>query len=637
MTEFRDVLASRTLVADGAMGTQLRSYLQRREPEGALELLCLTRPELVQHVHREYTEAGADLITTNTFGASSLRLRSLGREEETEAVNRRAVELARAVAESAPRRIFVAGSMGPLGSLRYGADIIRPDQMVAVYARQAKVLAEAGVDCLVLETMSDYRELVAAARAALETGLPVVGHVVVGDDGTVAGHIDLYNVIRKLEGMGVDAVGLNCRLGPTAMTRIARQLATYASRPLSLQPNAGNLHVDTYGRMEVVGQPSDFAALGHACAELHVGLVGGCCYTTPEHIRVLREAVPLEEVKHGGTEDTERTTRRGQTDEPLASSVSTALCPPCLRVSSSRGETGPRPPSTLATKLAAGKFVTCVEIDPPTDEEVQADPGILAYKVDGARYLEERCGVDVVTVADHTMGRPWLDGFPFAEALRPHLRETDVLLHYTCRNKAETDITGNFASFKLYNYRNILVITGDRPPHDKAFYEYSSATLIRRIREEHGDHFFIACSFDHNRGAEREGTIGIDTEVRRLERKIESGAQLALTQPIYSRERLDLLREKTAHLPIPILPGIMPILSPQHARTVNQFPGIIVPDAVIERMETAGEDRARRAAISVELASEILRGVRELGFPGVYLITPLNRYDVIRRVLAGTE
>src|SRR5439155_25120833 len=153
------------------------------------------------------------------------------------------------------------------------------------------------------------------------------------------------------------------------------------------------------------------------------------------------------------------------------------------------------------------------EIDPPTDEEVQADPGVLASKIDGARSPEERCGIDVVTVADHTMGRPWLDGFPFAEALRPHLRETDILLHYTCRNKAETDIAGNFASFKLYGYRNILIITGDRPPSDKAFYEYSSATLMKRIREEHGDYFLIAGSFDHNRGSEREGTIGIDAEL----------------------------------------------------------------------------------------------------------------------------
>lgn len=617
MADFREALRERTLVCDGAMGTQLRSYLQRSEPEGSLELLNVTRPELVQHVHREYIEAGADIITTNTFGASALRLRAMGREEATETINRRAVELARAVAESASRRVFVAGSVGPLGALRYPADVIRPEQMVEVYARQVRALVDAGVDALLLETMSDYREAVAATEAALASGVPVATHVVCADGETVEGHIDLYNIVRKLESMGVDAVGLNCRIGPDLMIRIARKLASFASRPLCLQPNAGNLDVDTYGRMEVVGQPGAFASLARACGELGVGIVGGCCYTTPEHIAALRETL--------GNDWSTR--RRGEAVKQRDAGGHRLP----------EGQTGPRPPSTLAAKLAARQFVTCVEIDPPTDEEVQADPGILAYKVDGARYLEERCGVDVITVADHTMGRPWLDGFPFAEALRPHLRETDILLHYTCRNKAETDIAGNFASFKLYGYRNILIITGDRPPSDKAFYEYSSATLMKRIREEHGDYFLIAGSFDHNRGSEREGTIGIDAELRRLQRKIEAGAQVALTQPIYSPDRVALLREKTAGMPIPILPGIMPILSPQHARTVNKFPGIIVPDEVIARMETAGDDRARRAALSVEMAAEIACAVREAGFPGIYLITPLNRFDVIRRVLAALD
>lgn len=604
MNDFRQAVRERTLVADGAMGTQLRAYLHGDEREAALELLSLSRPELVMHVHREYAEAGAEVLMTNTFGASALRLRMVGREDDLERVNRRAVELARAVAESAPRPTWVAGSIGPLGALRYPADVIRPEQMEAAFARQAQALAAAGADLLVVETMDDYREAVAAVAAALATGLPVVAQVVSDDGETIAGHIDLYTVVKKLEAMGVDAVGLNCRIGPDAMLEVARKLATFASRPLAVQPNAGNLHVDAYGRMQVLGRPGAFATLARACPELGVGLVGGCCYTTPEHVAALREAL---------------------------SGATLHAVPAVPR----RSATGPRPPSSFQEKLEAGKFVTCVEIDPPTDEEVQADPGVLAYKIDGARYLEERCDIDAVTVADHTMGRPWLDGFPFAEALRPHLREADILLHYTCRNKAETDISGNFASFKLYGYRNILVITGDRPTSDKAFYEYSSPTLIARIRKEHGDQFFLAASFDHNRGRERPGTEGIDAEVKRLLRKVQAGAQVALTQPIYSSDRVALLREKLAEVPIPILPGVMPILSPRHAHTVNQFPGIVVPDRVIERLEAAGEDRGERARISIEIAAETARAIREAGFPGLYLITPLNRFDVIRGVLAA--
>jgi methionine synthase I (cobalamin-dependent)/5,10-methylenetetrahydrofolate reductase len=604
--DFRQAVRERTLVADGAMGTQLRAYLHGDDREGALELLNLSRPELVMHIHREYVEAGADVLMTNTFGASTLRLRALGREGDLEAVNRRAVELARAVAEGAPRPIWVAGSIGPLGALRYPADAIRPEAMQAVFERQVQALVVAGVDLFVIETMDDLREVVAATAAALATGKPVVAQVVSSDGETVAGHIDLYTVVKKLEAMGVDAVGLNCRIGPDAMLEVARKLASFVSRPLALQPNAGSLLVDTYGRMEVVGRPGAFATLARACPELGVGLVGGCCYTTPEHVAALKETL----------------------------SGATVHTVPALP---RREATGPRPPSSFQQKLEAGKFVTCVEIDPPTDEEVQEDPGVLVSKIDGARYLEEQCDIDVVTVADHTMGRPWLDGFPFAEALRPHLREADILLHYTCRNKAETDISGNFASFKLYGYRNILVITGDRPPSDKAFYEYSSPTLIARIRKEHGDYFFLTASFDHNRGREREGTGGIDAEVRRLKRKVDAGAQVALTQPIYSDERVALLREKTAEIGIPIIPGVMPILSPRHAHTVNRFPGIIVPESVIQRLEAAGEDRTERARISVEIASETARAIRKAGFPGLYLITPLNRFDVIRRVLAAVE
>jgi methionine synthase I (cobalamin-dependent) len=258
MGDFRSALRERLLVCDGAMGTQLRSYLQRGEPEGALELLNLARPELVQHVHREYVEAGADIITTNTFSASALRMRAMGREAETEAVNRRAVELARTVAASATRPVFVAGSMGPLGALRYGADVIRPEQMVAVYARQAEALAAAGVDLLLLETLSDFREAVAATEAALATGLPVVVHVVCEDGETVAGHIDLYNVVRRLESAGADAIGLNCRVGPDLMLQLARGLASYASRPLSLQPNAGDSRTPS--------PPSPAKEPGSACA-----------------------------------------------------------------------------------------------------------------------------------------------------------------------------------------------------------------------------------------------------------------------------------------------------------------------------------------------------------------------------------
>jgi methionine synthase / methylenetetrahydrofolate reductase(NADPH) len=620
---FEDRLRAGVLLADGAMGTRLRTFLPPETLEQPLELLNLTRPELVQHVHREYMDAGAGILTANSYSASSVVLASRGLADSMEAINRRAVELARAVADSAARPVFVAASVGPLGAARYSSDTIRLSQMEAVFDRQIGILVEAGVDAIFIETMDEYREALAATTAARRYNVPVVTHLVSEDGHTLGAHVDLYSAIRKIEELGVLAIGLNCRIGPDAMLSVARRVGRYAGTPLSLQPNAGNLQVDGYGRMEILGLPEDFEAFARAAPDLGVRILGGCCHTTPAHIAALRSGL--------ASRETSASAGPGATDTPNSTArVTRAPAEPA-----ERPKTGPRPPSGLAERFGRGKFVLCVEIDPPTDDEVQADPGVLSYKVDGARYLEERCGIDVVTVADHTMGRPWLDGLPFAETLRPHLKSAEILLHYSCRNKAETDITGNFASFKLYGYRNILIITGDHPPSSECFYQYSSPTLIQRVRKEHGDYFFLSCSFDHNRGRTREGDGGLDGEIKRLMRKVAAGAQIALTQPIYSAERLIRLREKTAELGVPVLPGIMPILSVRHAETVNQFPGIVVPGSVMERLAEAGEDRRERARVSVEIASETARAVREAGFPGIYLITPMNRFDVIQKVLSA--
>ena len=394
----------------------------------------------------------------------------------------------------------------------------------------------------------------------------------------------------------VAAIGTNCRVGPNSMKRTARRLLELTALPISMQPNAGALGVDYTGRMETLGGPDDFAEMARWAVQNGIMMVGGCCHSTPRHIMAMRDAL------------------NRITTQPTVSR--------------------PHPTrSRLERKLQEDKFITCVEIDPPTDGAYQRKPGILQQKIDGARYLEQRHGVDVITIADHTMGQPWLDPFPFAEAMRPNLREADLLVHYSCRNKGETDITGNFAGFKLYGYRNILIITGDPPanPDEDSFFRYSSVKLIKRINQEHPDHFLLACAFDHTRGIHR-GERGIDGEVRRLKRKIDAGAQLALTQPVFL-DRIDLLHSKTKEIPIPILPGIMPIFSLQHAETVSQFGGIIIPDYVKERLAQAGDNRKAKTEAAIEIAGDVARRVKELGFPGIYIISSFNRFDVIAGVI----
>ncbi len=579
------------LLWDGAMGTELAK--QHGLP-GHLtaEALNLAAPDAVRAVHHAYVAAGADILQTNTYQATRVALEPQGLDVER--VNVAAVQHARAVATGASRQVWVAGSLGPLGEKRYAMDILSDEQMESVYAEQIAVLQHTGVDLLVAETMGDYREVMAVTRAAKRVApeLPIVVQMEVTDGQTLGGRIDLGLVVRELEKLDVDAIGANCRVGPDAMRRTAQRLLELTQLPISLQPNAGTIGIDYTGRMHAFGSPDDFADMARWALEHGVTMLGSCCHSGPSHTAAMRralDAVTLDEL------------------------------PPRPHRSRSR----------LESRLRSGDFVICVEIDPPTDDEFQRNPGVLQQKIDGARYLEQRHNVDVITIADHTMGKPWLDPFPFAEVIRPYLRSADLLLHYSCRNKAETDVTGNFASFKLYGYRNVLIITGDPPANadEESFFRWSSTKLLARISEEHRDSFFLACAFDHTRGMHR-GERGIEGEVRRLERKVESGARLALTQPVFL-DRIDLLREKTKHLPVPILPGIMPIFSLKHAETVSQFGGIVVPEYVVERMRAAGDDREAKTRAATEIAGDVARRAKELGFPGIYLISSFNRWDVI--------
>lgn len=597
---FSHEMFKRPLLWDGAMGTELATIHNGLLVENAtVEALNITAPDAIRSIHQTYVAAGADILQTNSYQATRLSLEAQGLSVEE--VNRAAVHHARTVADSASRQVWVAGTIGPLGEQRYAFDILSDRQIKKVYAAQIHALVEAGVDLLVAETMNDLREALAVAKAAQAYApeVPLVVQLAVLDSETLGGRIDLAAAVKQLEAAGVAAIGSNCRVGPDSMKYTARRLLELTTLPISIQPNAGTLGVDHAGRMETLGDYDEFADMARWAVAHDIMMVGGCCHTTPRHIMAMRRALD---------------------DIAQTSTVSTVSRPHPVR-------------SRLERKLQEGKFITCVEIDPPTDGAYQRKPSILQQKIDGARYLEQRHGVDVITIADHTMGQPWLDPFPFAEAMRPNLREADLLVHYSCRNKAETDITGNFAGFKLYGYRNILIITGDPPanPDEESFFRYSSVKLIKRINQDHPDHFLLACAFDHTRGIHR-GERGIDGEVRRLQRKIDAGAQLALTQPVFL-DRIDLLYNKTKALPIPVLPGIMPIFSLQHAETVSQFGGIVIPDYVKERMAEAGDNRKAKTEAAIDIAGDVARRVKELGFPGIYIIGSFNRFDVIAGVI----
>ncbi len=602
MSSLRELLRTlateggKPLLWDGAIGTELAASIGGLHDDITVELLNCTAPDAVRSIHQAYVAAGADIIQTNTYQATRLTLQRRGYDVKT--VNRAAVRHARAIADNASHKVWVVGSMGPLGETRYAFDVLSDKQMEEVYAEQIRVLVDEGVDGLLAETMGDIREVLAVARAArrIAPNVPIIVQLEVLDAQTLGGRIDLATVLRHLEPLGIDAVGANCRVGPEVMERTAQRLLELTDLPISIQPNAATIGIDYTGRTHVLGEPAEFAQMAQWAMENGIVMVGGCCHSTPRHVMAMRQTLDR-----------------------------TPILPLPARPRRSR--------SRLERRLKEGEFVVCVEIDPPTDGEYQSNPGVLQQKIDGARYLEQQQGVDVITIADHTMGKPWLDPFPFAEVLRPNLKNADLLLHYSCRNKAETDITGNFASFKLYGYRNILIITGDPPanPEETVFFKTNSAKLLDRVSTDHPDGFYLACAFDHTRGMQR-GESGIEGEVKRLERKIAAGAQLALTQPVFL-DRIDLLRQKTKHLNVPILPGVMPIFSLRHAETVSQFGGIVIPDYVKEKMAAAGENRDAKTEAAIVVAADVARRARELGFPGIYLISSFNRYDVIAAVI----
>src|SRR5262249_48882758 len=236
-------------------------------------------------------------------------------------------------------------------------------------------LVEAGVDVLVVETMDDYREIAAALKAARQHPVPLVLQVECRDGETVGGAIDLAAVIQRAEALGADVVGANCRIGPDLMLDVARKLTRLTELPVAVQPNAGNFAVDAYGRLHVAGTRAAFERMATEALDLGVSIVGGCCYTTPEHIAAVRTAVDRWQ-----SPETPRTTRQF-----------------FVHGARSGEEVERRVPSKLETKLAEGRFIVCVEVDPPTDEECRKDPGILGLKIDGARYLDRRCGVDIIT------------------------------------------------------------------------------------------------------------------------------------------------------------------------------------------------------------------------------------------------
>ena len=596
-------------VFDGAMGTQL--YGRGVFVNVCYDEVTLSRPDLVRQIHRDYVDAGAEIVETNTFGANPVKLSAYGLAERTEELNRAAARLAR---EAVGTRASVAGAIGPLGIRIEPCGPTSRDEATAHFRRQVLGLLEGGVEGFVLETFSDLAEIECAYRAVrAETDLPVVAQMTVGPDGKTAYGTDPAHLTRALTDLGADVIGLNCSVGPAVMLAAIEEMAEATTAPLSAQPNAG-VPRTVRDRQIYLASPEYVAEYARRMIQDGVRFLGGCCGTTPAHIRAIRDVV-------GEAAGRPATTR---VSVPRAVEKRAAVEPVPLRDR-----------SKLGAKLADGRLVLSVEIRPPHGWNA-------AEVAEPARALAA-AGVDVVTLVDTARSRIRM-GSLAAATLVQHEASIEAVVHYTCRGKNMLTMLSDLLGAAALGLRNVLVVSGDPP----ALGPYPDATEVFDIDSIGLTHLVQGL----NRGVDPGGaTIGAPTqfvqgvqvsegaqdralELERFAYKLEAGADFAVTQPVFDVADLEPFLELAARHRTPVIAGILPFPSLRTAEFfANEVPGISVPANVVERMrraEASGPEAAGEEGVRIAL--EVIAAARPL-VQGFHLGAPRRNVEVALRVL----
>ncbi|HXH07060.1 MAG TPA: bifunctional homocysteine S-methyltransferase/methylenetetrahydrofolate reductase [Vicinamibacterales bacterium] len=584
---FLEALDRRVLVCDGAMGTMLYAkgvFLNR-----CFDELNVTQPDLVLEVHQAYVRAGAEVLETNTFGANRVKLASFGLADRLHAIN---VQGARIARHAARDEIYVAGAIGPLGIRIEPWGKTGVDEAEAFFREQAQALLEGGVDLFILETFRDLSEIRAAIRAVRALcALPVVAQMTTEEDGNSLDGTPPEEFAPALEAEGADVVGVNCSVGPAAMLETIERIARVTRARLSAQPNAGRPR-DIEGRNIYLCSPEYMASYARRFIAAGVKLVGGCCGTTPEHIRSIRQAV--------------RAMAPAPPERPRAVTVE-------------RPRAEPHPPvpreekSRMANALARGQFVVAVELLPPRGYRTDA-------LLEQARQLRIH-GIDLVNVPDGPRATARMSALAVALLVQQHTG-LEPILHYACRDRNLLGMQSDLLGAHAMGIRNLLIVTGDPPragesPAATGVFDVDSIGLtnvvarLNRGLDIGGQPIGQPTAF-HIGVAANPTAPDLDREVRRFEYKVEAGAEFAVTQPIYDVAALEAFLARIAHVRIPILAGLVPFQSARHAEFLaNEVPGVRVPEALVERMRRAHskEDaRAEGLAIAREVA-ERLRGL----------------------------
>ena len=612
--KFQQVLdqIERPIVTDGAMGTLLHE--RGIEIDACFDELNLTNPALVADIHRDYIQAGAKVIKTNTFAANWIKLERHGLEARVSEINTAAVNLAQKVVSASFKEVFIAGDVGPLGVPLAPFGRVQVSEAFEIYKEQIQALVAAGVDLILIETMVDLYAVRAAVEALrdIDSTVPVFASMTfTRDRRTLLGDSPEEFALR-INDLGVDVIGVNCSGGPAQLLRILRQMkAAVPDARFSVMPNAG-FPEKVGGRIMYPAGPEYFHDYALAFWRAGADVIGGCCGTTPAHIEVVAKTI------------------EAASEDFLVSVVSEVEA-----VSETEPEPE-KPDSQLAEKLAVGKFVVAVEMDPPR--------GLSIHKrLAGASLLAD-AGADVIDVADSPMARMRMSPWAVCHLIQSQF-EVETTLHFPTRGRNLLRVQGDLLAAYAMNIRNVFVVMGDPTaigdyPDASDSYDLVPTGLIRLIKEG------FNAGVDHSGGGIGQPTnffVGAalnlcpkkpEREMHILRKKLDSGADFFLTQPVFdvsaAREFLKLYEDQQGPLEAPILVGVLPLVTDRHARFLhNEVPGIAIPEKIQKRMAAAGEDGALEGA---QIARELILELRE-DFQGVYFMPAFNRFDMVAEII----
>lgn len=613
MNKFLSLLAfPKPILSDGAMGTMLNA--RGVTFEACFDELNLTNPAVVAEIHHEYIDAGSQIIQTNTFGANRYKLSRHGLENRLEEINRAGVDLARRIVLASFKDILIAGDVGPLGVRLAPFGRVQPEQARQVFSEQIKILADAGIDLLIIETMTDLYEIREAIQAArlVAPDLPLVASMTfTRDDRTLLGD-DPAKVSRMLAESGADVIGINCSGGPNQLLRIMRAMhQTVPTARLSVMPNAG-WPEQVGGRIKYPSHPEYFGEYALAFWQAGASVIGGCCGTTPAHISAMAQAI-------------------AKTPAPSASDG----------LLSSPSDKEDIQPATLeqtqfAAKLKSGKFIIAVEMDPPR--------GFSTHKLLAGASLLYEAGADVIDVADSPMARMRMSPWAVCSLIQRRVN-IETVLHFPTRGRNLLRVQGDLLAAHALDVRNVFVVMGDPTsigdyPDAMDNFDLVPSGLIKLIKQGFNagvDHagvdigqptsFFVGCALNLN-------PPDLGAEIKNLRRKLRAGADFILTQPVYDPNLIsrfqDAYQAEQGKLETPLIAGILPLSSIRHASFLNsEVPGITIPTDIMDRMAQAGEQGARQG---IEIAVELITSMKPF-IQGIYLMPAFNRFDYAAEII----